>query len=82
MKFFLFEDSHALNFEPISLTRPVFDIRYGEYNLLNRTEKFLPRKLFEPQLYPRSEVFPVFDKFFGKVETRNTSEVFIPHRRL
>lgn len=46
MKFFLFEDSHALNFEPISLTRPVFDIRYGEYNLLKRTEKFLPRKLF------------------------------------
>ncbi len=47
MKIILFEDSQALNFEPISLTRPVFDIRYGQYTLLTRTEKLLPEESLE-----------------------------------
>ena len=34
MNIYVFEDQKSLNFEPLSLTRPVFDIRIGSENFL------------------------------------------------
>ena len=42
MKLIVFEDQGSLNLEPISLTRPVFDLRYGAGSLLNRLERICP----------------------------------------
>ena len=41
----IFEDSTALNFEPISLTRPVFDIRYGSLTLYERLKELCNNKI-------------------------------------
>ena len=41
----IFEDSTALNFEPISLTRPVFDIRYGSFTLYERLRALCNNKI-------------------------------------
>ena len=41
----IFEDSNALNFEPISLTRPVFDIRYGSLTLYERLKELSKYKI-------------------------------------
>jgi len=41
----IFEDSNALNFEPISLTRPVFDIRYGSLTLYERLKELSNNKI-------------------------------------
>jgi len=41
----IFEDSAALNFEPISLTRPVFDIRYGSFTLNERLKELCNNKV-------------------------------------
>jgi len=41
----IFEDSTALNFEPISLTRPVFDIRYGSFTLYERLKGLCKNKI-------------------------------------
>ena len=41
----IFEDSAALNFEPISLTRPVFDIRYGSFTIYERLKKLCNNKV-------------------------------------
>ena len=41
----IFEDSNALNFEPISLTRPVFDIRYGSMTLYERLKELSNNKI-------------------------------------
>ena len=42
MNIIIYEDYYAENFEPISLTRPIFDIRYGENTLLDRIKKICP----------------------------------------
>jgi len=39
MKINIFDDHSAMNFEPISLTRPVFGIRYGAGTLLDRIQR-------------------------------------------
>ena len=41
----IFEDPSALNFEPISLTRPVFDIRYGSFTLYERLKELCNNKI-------------------------------------
>ena len=38
-------------------------------------DKYLFRKLFEPDLYPGAPVLPVFEKYFGQFQTRNYSQV-------
>ena len=40
MRLVIFEDKNVLNLEPITLSRPVFDIRFGKETLLSRFEKF------------------------------------------
>ena len=40
MKIILFEDDKVLALEPIVLSRPVFDIRYGSGTLYSRLEQF------------------------------------------
>ncbi|HIC36279.1 MAG TPA: hypothetical protein EYO80_01220, partial [Candidatus Marinimicrobia bacterium] len=42
MNIIVFEDHQALNLEPISLTRAVFEIRYGAVTLLERIENLCP----------------------------------------
>ena len=42
MKVVLFEDHKVLNLEPLTLNRPVFDLRYGSGTLLNRVNQFFP----------------------------------------
>ena len=42
MNIIVFEDHQALNLEPISLTRAVFEIRYGAMTLLERIENLCP----------------------------------------
>ena len=39
MRLIIFEDKNVLNLEPITLSRPVFDIRFGKETLLSRFEK-------------------------------------------
>ena len=39
MRLIIFEDRNVLNLEPITLSRPVFDIRFGRETLLSRFEK-------------------------------------------
>ena len=42
MNVYVYEDQLALNFEPLSLTRPVFDIRIGSETFLDRIKYLLP----------------------------------------
>lgn len=42
MNIYVFEDQKSLNFEPLSLTRPVFDIRIGSENFLERIQFLFP----------------------------------------
>lgn len=42
MNIIIYEDHNALNFEPLSLTRPVFDLRFGANSLLDRIIKMCP----------------------------------------
>ena len=39
MRLIIFEDKNVLNLEPITISRPVFDIRFGKETLLSRFEK-------------------------------------------
>ena len=39
MRLIIFEDRNVLNLEPITLSRPVFDIRFGKETLLSRFKK-------------------------------------------
>ncbi len=48
-KIYLFENQHALDLEPLSLTRPTFDLRCGPLTLLERIQKIkneVPISLF------------------------------------
>lgn len=69
MNIYIFEDQKSLNFEPISLTRPVFDIRIGSETFLERIQSLFPdsdinlfvRKELEDltkNMYPNFEVNP------------------------
>ena len=69
MNIYIFEDQKSLNFEPISLTRPVFDIRIGSETFLERIQFLFPdsdinlfvRKELEDltkNMYPNFEVNP------------------------
>lgn len=42
MKIYVFEDRYFLDFLPISLTRAVFDIRFGQSTFLERIIKVFP----------------------------------------
>ena len=42
MNVYVYEDQLALNFEPLSLTRPVFDIRIGSETFLDRIKYLFP----------------------------------------
>ena len=42
MNIYVYEDQLALNFEPLSLTRPVFDIRIGSETFLDRIKYLFP----------------------------------------
>ena len=42
MNIYVFEDQKSLNFEPLSLTRPVFDIRIGSETFLERIQFLFP----------------------------------------
>lgn len=44
MNIIVFEDHRTLNLEPISLTRPVWDIRYGAATLLDRIKAHCPNQ--------------------------------------
>ena len=39
MRLIIFEDKNVLNLEPITISRPMFDIRFGKETLLSRFEK-------------------------------------------
>ena len=42
MNVYVYEDQLALNFEPLSLTRPVCDIRIGSETFLDRIKYLFP----------------------------------------
>ena len=42
MQICIFEDTRSNNFTPLTLTRPVYDLRCGNYTLLERTQLFFP----------------------------------------
>ena len=42
MNIYVYEDQAALNLEPLSLTRPVFDIRIGSETFLDRIQFLYP----------------------------------------
>jgi len=42
MNIIIYEDYFSKNFEPICLTRPVFDLRYGQGTLLDRVRQLCP----------------------------------------
>ena len=44
MKIILFEDYKVLDLEPITLNRPIFNIRYGSGSLLSRIKNYFPNK--------------------------------------
>lgn len=41
-KLYIFENRHALDLEPISITRPTFDLRCGAFTMLDRIRKMKP----------------------------------------
>ncbi|MFL2998575.1 MAG: putative sugar nucleotidyl transferase [Candidatus Neomarinimicrobiota bacterium] len=43
MKIVFFEDEKVLNLEPLTINRPVFDLRYGSNSLLERMYQFFPK---------------------------------------
>tara|TARA_B100001250_G_scaffold113973_1_gene96405 strand:- start:8463 stop:9596 length:1134 start_codon:yes stop_codon:yes gene_type:complete len=67
MKIILFEDEKALNLEPLTINRPVFDLRYGSNSLLGRIHQIFPKnsislwvresiKNLTSELYPSKNV--------------------------
>ena len=67
MKIVFFEDEKAHNLEPLSINRPVFDLRYGSNSLLERMYQFFPKnsislwvrdsiKNLTSELYPSKNV--------------------------
>ena len=69
MNIYVYEDQAALNLEPLSLTRPVFDIRIGSETFLDRIQFLYPNATisvfvresiadFTKQKYPNLEVNP------------------------
>src|SRR5262249_39749358 len=67
MRVILFEDAGVNNLQPLTLTRPAFDLRCGAVSLLERLERILPTPvhaaLIRPELtdlcrinHPRLEV--------------------------
>ena len=61
MKIIVFEDQNALNLEPISLTRPVFDIRFGAETFLERIQRLCPDD--DIGLWVRDELYGVTKEF-------------------
>ena len=70
MNIYVYEDQQALKFEPLSLTRPVFDIRIGSETFLGRIKYLFPKSkiaLFvrddladiTKQKYPDLEINPL-----------------------
>ena len=70
MNIYVYEDQQALKFEPLSLTRPVFDIRIGSETFLDRIKYLFPKSkiaLFvrddladiTKQKYPDLEINPL-----------------------
>ncbi len=63
MNIYIFENNRALNLEPITLTRPVFDIRCGALTCIERLNFLLPddniHLLVRPELEEvTKETFP------------------------
>jgi len=69
MNVYIFEDQNALNLEPITLTRPSFDIRCGAFTCIRRIRLFLPdadihfvvrpeMKELTQEKFPRNDVNP------------------------
>ena len=67
MKIVFFEDEKVHNLEPLSINRPVFDLRYGSNSLLERMYQFFPKnsislwvrdsiKNLTSELYPSKNV--------------------------
>ena len=46
MNIYVYEDQQALKFEPLSLTRPVFDIRIGSETFLDRIKYLFPKNIY------------------------------------
>jgi UDP-N-acetylglucosamine diphosphorylase / glucose-1-phosphate thymidylyltransferase / UDP-N-acetylgalactosamine diphosphorylase / glucosamine-1-phosphate N-acetyltransferase / galactosamine-1-phosphate N-acetyltransferase len=72
MKIILFEDEKVLNLEPLTINRPVFDLRYGSNSLLGRMHQFFPKnsislwvrksiKNLVSELYPSNNVNQIND---------------------
>ncbi len=42
MQYYIYDDPEALNFEPLALTHPVFDLRTGPFTFLERIKRTVP----------------------------------------
>lgn len=53
-KIYLYENNEVLNLEPLTLTRPVFDLRCGAFTFFERIRKIFPEA--EIELFVRPEI--------------------------
>lgn len=75
MNIIIYEDNFSKNFEPICLTRPVFDLRYGHSTLLDRIKRQCPEGQFglwvRDELLDRTkELYP--DKMVNELPKEET----------
>ena len=75
MRMILFEDQYTPNLEPIIMTRPVFDLRFGSNTLLNRVAKICSEDIIsfwvrDELLERTAEIYP--DTIINKVPNEET----------
>ncbi|MBL52054.1 MAG: hypothetical protein CMG57_08870 [Candidatus Marinimicrobia bacterium] len=75
MRMILFEDQYTPNLEPIIMTRPVFDLRFGSNTLLNRVAKICSEDIIsfwvrDELLERTAEIYP--DAIINKAPNEET----------
>ena len=71
MNIYIFENNRALNLEPITLTRPTFDVRCGAFTFIERLNFFLPDENIH--LFVRPELEEVIKETFPGHHVNPTS---------
>lgn len=63
MTLYLFEDEHAREFEPLTLTRPLWDLRVGILTLLEKVEHDLPQGITAAKGLAGGYLAPLFNQY-------------------
>ena len=72
MNIYVFEDQRSLSFEPLSLTRPVFDIRIGSETFLERIQFLFPNS--DIALFVRKDLEDLTKKMYPNLEVNPQTE--------